>query len=71
MVTGRDGFGRPQPAIMRAGQRRAHIAASADYAKDFEDVYRVEVARGAKRLKLFLRHRGGDRTSAVRPHFVR
>ena len=60
MITGRDGFGKPQRAIMRAGQRRARIVASADYAKDFEDVYRVEVARGAKRLNLSLRHPGGD-----------
>jgi hypothetical protein len=60
MITGRDGFGRPQRAIMRAGQRRARIVASADYAKDFEDVYRVDVAHGAKRLNVSLRHPGGD-----------
>ncbi len=60
MVTGAGGFGKPQTAILRATQHKVHLAAAADYAKDPEDLYRVDVPGTAKRLKLFLRHGSRD-----------
>ena len=58
MINGKAGFGRAQRAVLRASQRTSHVSASADFAEDYEDVYRVDVPRGAKRLKVALRHRG-------------
>jgi hypothetical protein len=60
MVTGKSGF-KPQRAVLRATQRRARIAATAHFAEDYEDAYRVDVPRTAKRLKLVLRHRSAGR----------
>ena len=50
-------------AARRAARQPAHlhVSASADFAEDCEDVYRVDVPRGAKRLKVALRHRGSGR----------
>jgi hypothetical protein len=61
MINGKAGFGKAQRAVLRAGQRRSKVSASADFAEDYEDVYRVEVPRGAKRLKVILRHRSSGR----------
>ena len=61
MINGKAGFGKAQRAVLRASQRTARLSASADFAEDYEDVYRVDVPRGAKRLKLALRHRGSGR----------
>ena len=63
MINGTSGFGKPQRAVLRASQRRARITASADFAEDYEDVYRVDVPRSARRLKVFLRHRSDGRRS--------
>lgn len=63
MVRGTSGFHR-QRAVLRAARKFARITATADFAEDFEDVYRVDLPRGAKKLKLVLRHRS-DRTSGA------
>jgi hypothetical protein len=63
MVTGKSGFGKPQRAVLRASQRKARIAATAHFAEDYEDAYRVDVPRTAKRLKLVLRHRSAGRST--------
>ncbi len=61
MINGKAGFGKAQRAVLRASQRMSHVSASADFAEDYEDVYRVDVPRGAKKLKVALRHRGSGR----------
>ncbi len=61
MINGKAGFGKAQRAVLRASQRTARVSASADFAEDYEDVYRVDLPRGAKRLKVALRHRGSGR----------
>ena len=65
MINGKAGFGKAQRAVLRASQRTSHVSASADFAEDYEDVYRVDVPRGAKRLKVALRHRGSGRRSTT------
>jgi hypothetical protein len=62
MVAGRSGFAL-QRAVLGPGQRHAHLTATAHYADDYEDLYRVDLPRGARRVKLYLRHRGTGRRS--------
>ncbi len=62
MVRGTSGFPAERP-ILRSTKRRVTVAADADFAEDFRDVYRVDVPRGAKRLRLVLRHHGRGRRS--------
>ena len=61
MVKGTNGF-RPERPILRASRRHGGVSALADAAEDFRDVYRADLPRGAKRLKLVLRHRGRGRS---------
>ncbi len=63
MINGKAGFGKAHRPVLRATRRTAKVSAFADFAEDYEDVYRVDVPRTAKRLKLSLRHRGSGRPS--------
>jgi hypothetical protein len=61
MINGKSGFGREQRAVLRAGQKKSKLSATADFAEDYEDLYRVDLPRGAKKLKLHLQHRSSGR----------
>jgi membrane-anchored mycosin MYCP len=59
MVRGTGGFPRQAP-LLRPSRRRVVVAATMD-AKDTTDVYELDVPRGARRLKVVLRHPGHGR----------